>query len=107
MPRLSGLRRHVRAIPLPALNVSELPAAPRRVLFLPRRDHRPVVRAERRGREAGGVVEAYGGVIGPAVADGGRLLDLRGPDDDVFAVDLRVRPDEFFVRAGDLEALGG
>lgn len=66
----------------------------------------PVVGAERRQREAGAVVHVAHGVVGPGVAYGDGVGHGVAPDfDGALVDDFGVRPDEFFVLAGDGETL--
>src|SRR5689334_906230 len=66
---------------------------------------REVVGAERRGGEAGAVVEIARRVVGPAVAHRDGRGDLGGRYDDLGAVDFRLGPDPLAVGAADGEAL--
>ena len=62
----------------------------------------PIVRAERRGGEVGGVVEiAACRVVGPGVAHGDGLRYLRVGQQNGVAINLGVGPDELLVRSSD------
>src|SRR5689334_6856130 len=75
-------------------------SAPRR-----RRGQRKIIGAERRGGQAVPVEEVDDWMIGPAVAYGSRVGDLRAGDDDAVALDLRLRVRELAVFARDGKAL--
>src|SRR5262245_23340249 len=72
--------------------------------FLRGRGHREIVGAEWRCRQAILVPEVDYRVVGPAKADGDRLLDFLARDDDFIFADFRASAVEDVVLAGDREA---
>src|ERR1700677_597847 len=67
---------------------------------------RPIIRAERRGREIGGVKQiASIGEIVPRIPHGHRRGHLIAADDDAVAINLRIGIDKFLIGPGDLKPL--
>src|SRR5437870_1531806 len=68
------------------------------------RDHREIIRAKRRCRQAVAVEEAAERVIGPAVANGDRVGNFRAAQDYFISLNDRFRIEKLLVFAGDREA---
>ena len=76
-------------------------------LLLPGRNDRPVVSAERRGRQACAVREIAVRVIQPGIAHGDWREHIRAADDDCRAIHLGGGGLPLLICSGDLEALQG
>src|SRR5438552_2336240 len=79
-------------------------AKAKRKLLPGRRGDLEIIRAERRGWQTGAVEQIHHRIIGPAVADRDRLVDLRAAHDHFAIVDFGIGPDEFSVFAANGES---